>query len=46
MELELKHLIPIFKLLVNGKIKAEEVEVVVDAPADYVFASDYRLLPL
>ena len=46
MELELKHLIPIFKLLVNGKIKAEEIEVVVDVPADYVFASDCRLLPI
>ena len=27
---------PDYKLTVNGKIKAEEVQVVVDVPADYV----------
>jgi hypothetical protein len=34
------------RLTVNGKIKAEEVQVVVDVPADYVFDSDYKLMPL
>jgi Phage T4 tail fibre len=37
---------PDFKLTVNGKIKAEEVQVVVDVPADYVFEKDYNLMPL
>lgn len=37
---------PDFKLTVNGKIKAEEIQVVVDVPADYVFKKDYRLQPL
>ncbi|MCZ8216891.1 MAG: hypothetical protein O9262_11660 [Cyclobacteriaceae bacterium] len=35
-----------FKLTVNGKIKAEEIQVVVDVPADYVFEDNYNLLPL
>lgn len=34
------------RLTVNGKIKAEEVQVVVDVPADYVFDEDYSLKPL
>jgi hypothetical protein len=34
------------KLTVNGKIKCEEVDVVVDVPADYVFENDYSLMPL
>lgn len=38
--------IPDYKLTVNGKIKAEEVQVVVDVPADYVFEDDYELAPL
>jgi hypothetical protein len=33
-------------LTVNGKIKAEEVQVVVDVPADYVFDEGYELKPL
>ncbi|WP_416864900.1 MAG: hypothetical protein ACMVP2_20575 [Imperialibacter sp.] len=37
---------PAFKLLVNGKIKAEEIQVVVDVPADYVFEDNYYLKPL
>lgn len=37
---------PDYKLTVNGKIKAEEVQVVVDVPADYVFEEDYNLRPL
>lgn len=37
---------PDFKLTVNGKIKAEEIQVVVDVPADYVFEEDYNLKPL
>lgn len=37
---------PDFKLTVNGKIKTEEVQVVVDVPADYVFESGYSLMPL
>lgn len=37
---------PDFRLTVNGKIKAEEVQVVVDVPADYVFERDYKLMPL
>ncbi|MFZ5972135.1 MAG: hypothetical protein ACOYXA_11130 [Bacteroidota bacterium] len=37
---------PDFKLTVNGKIKAEEVQVVVDVPADYVFDEGYSLKPL
>ncbi len=37
---------PDFKLTVNGKIKAEEVQVVVDVPADYVFDESYDLKPL
>ena len=37
---------PDFKLTVNGKIKAEEIQVVVDVPADYVFEKDYSLMPL
>ena len=37
---------PDFKLTVNGKIKAEEIQVVVDVPADYVFEEDYSLMPL
>jgi hypothetical protein len=35
-----------YKLTVNGKIKAEEVQVVVDVPADYVFEENYQLKPL
>jgi len=35
-----------YRLTVNGRIKAEEVQVVVDVPADYVFEKDYQLLPL
>ena len=31
------------KLNVNGKIKCEEVQVVVDVPADYVFETKYKL---
>jgi hypothetical protein len=31
------------KLTVNGKIKCEEVQVVVDVPADYVFEKEYKL---
>jgi hypothetical protein len=34
------------KLTVNGIVKAEEVQVVVDVPADYVFLPDYSLMPL
>jgi hypothetical protein len=37
---------PDFKLTVNGKIKAEEMQVVVDVPADYVFEENYELKPL
>jgi hypothetical protein len=37
---------PDFKLTVNGKIKTEEVQVVVDVPADYVFDERYHLRPL
>jgi hypothetical protein len=37
---------PDARLTVNGKIKAEEIEVVVDVPADYVFEADYKLMPL
>jgi hypothetical protein len=37
---------PDFALTVNGKIKAEEVRVVVDVPADYVFEKDYKRMPL
>jgi hypothetical protein len=37
---------PDFKLTVNGKIKCEELQVVVDVPADYVFEKDYNLMPL
>jgi len=35
-----------YKLTVNGKIKAEEVKVVVDVPSDFVFESDYTLRSL
>lgn len=34
------------RLTVNGKIKCEELEVVVDVPADYVFEKEYQLMPL
>jgi hypothetical protein len=34
------------RLTVNGKIKAEEIQVIVDVPADYVFAPEYKLMPL
>jgi hypothetical protein len=34
------------KLTVNGKIIAEEIQVIVDVPADYVFDNDYKLMPL
>ncbi|HEY0656562.1 MAG TPA: hypothetical protein VGD65_25690 [Chryseosolibacter sp.] len=34
------------RLTVNGKIKAEEVEIVVDVPADYVFDENYHRLSL
>ncbi|MEJ1242204.1 hypothetical protein WBG78_28910 [Chryseolinea sp. T2] len=34
------------RLTVNGKIKAEEIQVVVDVPADYVFAPEYELMDL
>src|SRR5260221_6445988 len=34
-----------YKLTVNGKIKAEEVQVLVDVP-DYVFENNYSLMPL
>jgi hypothetical protein len=37
---------PAYILNVNGKIKAEELKVVVDVPADYVFAPSYSLMPL
>jgi hypothetical protein len=37
---------PAYILNVNGKIKAEELAVVVDVPADYVFAPSYNLMPL
>jgi hypothetical protein len=37
---------PDFKLTVNGKIKAEELQVVVDVPADYVFTPEYNLMSL
>jgi hypothetical protein len=37
---------PDFRLTVNGKIKAEEIQVVVDVPADYVFDTDYKLQSL
>lgn len=37
---------PDFKLTVNGNIKCEEMLVVVDVPADYVFDLDYKLMPL
>ncbi|MBN2529053.1 MAG: hypothetical protein JXR76_21870 [Deltaproteobacteria bacterium] len=33
-------------LTVNGVIKAEEIQVVQDVIADYVFAPDYNLMPL
>lgn len=35
-----------YKLTVNGKIKAEEMAVVVDVPADYVFNDNYTLISL
>jgi hypothetical protein len=35
-----------FKLTVNGKIKAEELQIIVDVPADYVFAPEYKLMSL
>lgn len=38
-------MVPNAKLAVNGKITAEEVEVMVDVP-DYVFHDDYTLMPL
>jgi hypothetical protein len=34
------------RLTVNGKIKAEEVEIVVDVPADYVFEDNYQRMSL
>jgi hypothetical protein len=34
------------RLNVNGKILAEEVKVIVDVPADYVFNGQYNLMPL
>jgi hypothetical protein len=34
------------RLTVNGKIKAEEIQVVVDVPADYVFTPEYKLMDL
>jgi hypothetical protein len=37
---------PDAKLTVNGKIKAEEIQVIVDVPADYVFEPNYKLMPL
>lgn len=37
---------PDYLLTVNGKIKSEELQVVVDVPADYVFETNYPLLPL
>lgn len=37
---------PDYKLTINGKIKAEEIQVVVDVPADYVFDPEYNLTPL
>lgn len=37
---------PDYDLTVNGKIKCEEVRVVVDVPADYVFELEYNLMPL
>jgi hypothetical protein len=38
--------IPDSKLTVNGIIHAKEVDVDVNIPADYVFKSDYKLMPL
>ena len=38
--------IPDSKLTVNGKIHATEVVVDVNIPADYVFNSNYKLMPL
>lgn len=35
-----------FKLTVNGNIKAKEIQVVANIPADYVFEEDYFLKPL
>lgn len=35
-----------FKLSVEGKIRAREIEVNADMWADYVFAKDYNLMPL
>ena len=38
---------PDCKLDVNGKIRAEEIEIITDVPAaDYVFETDYRLISL
>jgi hypothetical protein len=37
---------PDSRLTVNGRIKCEEVVVIVDVPADYVFNLDYKLMPL
>lgn len=38
---------PDSKLTVNGKIKAEEIEIITDVPAsDYVFEKDYNLLTI
>ncbi|MDN5202637.1 tail fiber protein [Fulvivirgaceae bacterium BMA10] len=37
---------PDSKLTVNGKIKSEEVHVIVDVPADYVFDESYNLKDL
>jgi hypothetical protein len=37
---------PSFKLDVNGTIHAKEVKVDLNFPADYVFKSDYKLMPL
>jgi hypothetical protein len=37
---------PTQKLTINGKILAEEIQVVVDVPADYVFNPEYDLMSL
>jgi hypothetical protein len=34
------------RLSVDGKILAEELQIIVDVPADYVFDQTYRLMPL
>lgn len=37
---------PGYRLIVNGKVMAEEMKVVVDVPADYVFDNEYKIRSL